>query len=275
MPTDGLSLVGFMDRQQAIQHLTTACVPENSEPENLTAEWTAAKAALGEPVPRAGKPEILPLPGSIDDHVQQLLTRPPFQSGGELRAVDFRLIEIAPLLAFQTTIDLARSQHYVDRFSAPPTMIELAQCCLPLDRQNEAIQTFSTPGSMLIQSRSMDVRATVFGIFRGDLLGITFGVKLPYLYVMRHEGRCYLVNGFHRAYALSRAGVTHAPCVFRDVTDPAAIGLRPGNFEAPLLESSNPPTLAHFIEGRAHRVRLRALSRLIQVSWAEYAIPIE
>jgi hypothetical protein len=39
-----------------------------------------------------------------------------------------------------------------------------------------------------------------------------------------------------------------------------------------LLESNNPPTVSHFTLGRAHAVTLRATTRILHLSWAEYGM---
>ena len=72
-------------------------------------------------------------------------------------------------------------------------------------------------------------------------------------------------------------GATHMPCVFRDLQFVDDIGFRNDGrtFTPSLLESEDPPTLAHFARGRAHAVSLRSLSRVLHVSWAEYAVPEE
>jgi hypothetical protein len=60
--------------------------------------------------------------------------------------------------------------------------------------------------------------------------------------------------------------------VLREVTDAPTAGIRNdgSTFSLALLESANPPTVAHFAHGRALPVALRAVSRLIQFTWAEY-----
>ena len=50
MPSPGLSLVGFIPTQQdALDHLTSACVPATGfNQQALLADWAAAKARLGQ-----------------------------------------------------------------------------------------------------------------------------------------------------------------------------------------------------------------------------------
>jgi hypothetical protein len=108
-------------------------------------------------------------------------------------------------------------------------------------------------------------------------MGIKFGMSVPFAHVVRYKGRCYLHNGFQRAYGARQAGATHIPCLFSDVGDWEAVGLKHDNstFQPDVMEAPNPPTVAHFTQGRAYPVALRIFSRFIHVSWSEFALPEE
>ena len=104
------------------------------------------------------------------------------------------------------------------------------------------------------------------------LVGIELSLPVPLLHVVRYQQRCYLHNGFHRAYGARLAGFTHAPCVFRDIRYPEDIGIGPDTFSLQQLQSADPPTVGHFTQGRAYDVRLMSLTRFLQVSWSEYTV---
>lgn len=276
MPTPGLSLVGFMDLPEAITHLSVACIPENADPSALAAEWATARGNIGAPTANAGNPAMLPIPSSHEAYVQQVQLHPAFQNPGGLHNASFQMVEIDPLLAYQFTVDVSRSEHHCKAFSNPPTMDELFNCCLPLAPPNEQIRADRAANSMILRARSLNVRTMQQGMFNGEFIGIQVGVALPYVHVVRHNSRCYLHNGFHRTYGARMAGATHIPCIVRDVSTHAEVGLVDvGTFPAALMESANPPTVAHFTQNRAHKVSLRAHSRILHVSWAEYVVPEE
>lgn len=275
MPSPGLSLVGFFaDKQQAINHLTNACVPAvGSTPGSLVAEWMVATMSLGAPIPGAGNPDIQPIPASHAAYVQQLLAQPVFQS--EFKGCAVKLVEIDPVLAYQATVDSNRSAHHCGGMTKPPTLDELLQCCLPLTQQSEQIQVFPGVNSLILKARSLNIRHFA-GFWNQNVMGVQFGVSLPYVHVVRYGGKCYLFNGYHRAVGARLAGATHMPCILRDVPDRAAVGMQPPDFFAQdLLDSANPPTVGHFTQGRAIRVSLRQHSRILHVSWAEHALPDE
>jgi hypothetical protein len=280
MATPGLSLVGFLDQQAAINNFRNAYVPLNPSDAALTSEWTTARNQLGAPLPNAGHPTITPIPPAQQGHVQALQRAPWAQAAlqGPLLGVQFQLVEIEPLLAFQIAIDTDRCAHHCNALPQPPGLDQLMDLCLPLTPQNESFQAFPCgQNAMLVKARSLNVRTLGAGLFNAQFMGIQFGPSLPFVHVVRHNGRCYLHNGFHRAYGARMAGATHVPCLFRDVPDHASVGIREdgSTFGTTLLESANPPTLGHFAQGRAYAVQIRSVSRVLHVSWSDYAIPDE
>jgi hypothetical protein len=74
MPSPGLSLVGFLDQPEAMNHFLAACVPQDSAPAALIAEWNIAKQKLGAPIPNAGYPNVQPLPEAQQAHPRQVLS---------------------------------------------------------------------------------------------------------------------------------------------------------------------------------------------------------
>ncbi len=189
----------------------------------------------------------------------------------------FSNVEIDALLAYQFHIDTDRSAHHCGGLSRPPTIQELLPICLPTAPAAEPLETYGLQQSMILKTRSLNVRTFAVGMFNAAFMGIQFGVAFPFAHVVRFNGRCYLYNGFHRALGIREAGGTHMPCIVRDVPTAEEAGILQNGqtFDLALLESSDPPTLAHFTTGRACAVQLRKLARLLHVSWADYVIPDE
>jgi hypothetical protein len=285
MPTQGLSLVGFMDQVHAIAHLKHACVPANPADAALIAEWNTAKGMLGAPVANAGHPDIQPLPAA---ETAQVMATPWathfFAAGGPWAGASLKLVEVKPLLAYQFTVDLDRSQHHCAALGTPPTLAELMARCLPLTWPPERIQSSQLVDvghqSIIVRSRSLNYRVLNQGVFTQPgaheaSVGVVIGTAMPIAHVVRLNGRCYLHNGFHRAVGAGLKKATHIPCLVRDVTTPQEANIGNNTFPLTLLESGDPPTLAHFIEGRAYPVALRAHSRIVQISWSDHVVPEE
>lgn len=273
MATAGLSLVGFMPKDQAVAHLRTSCIAPDPTDAALEAKWLEAKARIGDPIPAAGYPEIITLPSEADQHMADVKAGWP-QMFFQPLAPEFKYIEIAPLLAYQFMIDGPRSGHHCATFSTPPTLDEMLETCIPKHPTEEPLQSNQLPQSIVIKARSLNVSLQAQGMISPGVFGISIGLSLPWVHVVRYNDRCYLHNGYHRTYGASIQGATHIPCIFRDVTDPPSAGVRSdgSTFPIDVLESSNPPTLAHFSKGRAESVTVRATTRILHVSWAEYGM---
>lgn len=275
MPTPGLALVGFMDQQQAIRYLRDYTVQHDASDAALTKIWKAAVANLGGPVTNAGNPQIKAMPPS---ELAVILSKPYLASAlARYPGAQFALVEIAPLLAYQFSIFVDRSTHHCDGLTPKSSLSEIINKCLPGAPVHDPVQQHLLDQSALLKSRSLNIRMGARGIFTNpngpQAMGFEIQLALPLMHVVRLNGRCYLHNGFHRAYGLGAAGITHAPCLFRDVPDANAAAITPPNtFGLPLLESTNPPTLQHYIRGSASQVQLRNLSRVLHISWSEYVV---
>jgi hypothetical protein len=279
MPTPGLSLVGFMDETQGIKHLRTDCIPPDPTDPAIRGEWQAAQARLGAPIAGAGLPLIDSIPPSHAAYILQV-TQLPWVApalAADLAGATFQMVEIDPLLAFQFTVDTDRGAHHCNGIGNPPTLDQMLEICLPLAIKPEPLQTQKQAQSFMVRCRSANFRMVRCGELNdqtGNIVGagVLLGNALPFVHVVRYNGRCYLHNGYHRAVGLRAAGADRLPCMFRDVPTAEAAGIRTDGltFSEAVLTGANPPTVAHFTGGRAHEVKLRAHARVIHVSWAEY-----
>lgn len=277
MPTPGLSLLGFLDQQEAINLLRSSCVVADYSDAALAIEWQAAQAKLGATAANPGNPDVHPIPTAGQVHMSQLMQQPWILGAlqGTLVGSTFQMIELAPLIAYQFNVDLARSDHHNGGVAAPaPPLNTVFEMCLPLNPIVENVRSNPLPNAVLITSKGLNFQPLSQGVMQtpaGHFVGLQVGLSLPLVHVVRHNGRCYLHNGYHRAVGLLKRGVTHAPCIFRDVPDHASIGIRPHQtFQPGLLESANPPTIGHLADGRAYDVKLKVFTRTLHVSWADH-----
>jgi hypothetical protein len=274
MPSPGLSLFGFMSKDRAHHYLREACVPADLGDAALDAELSAATAKLGPPNLKAGQPDIQPIPQANQAYIQQMAAGWPQIFA---QSPNFAMVEIAPLLALQFSVDLDRCAHHCATLSNPPTPDELFALCLPLLPLEEQLKIQQQPQSILLKAQSLNIRIQGQGMISPGHFGIIIGVSLPFVHAVEYGGRWYLHNGFHRVYGAAMAGATHVPAMIRHVTTPAEVGIQPNGetFDEALLASGNPPTLAHLEPARAYPVLLRRTMRIINVSWSEYGMPDE
>lgn len=235
MPTPGLSLVGFLDQRSAIELFRLCCVVSDNSDAALTAEWQAARTKLGPPLPGAGYPEVLPVPAGAQGHIDELMGQPWVQDYPQAVIANskIQMVELAPLLALQPCVDLALSDSHNGGQQAP-SLDQLFHICLPLNEASANVRISRLPSSIAVSSRGFNLQTVDMGWVsvrdriragstRRDFLGLEIGVLPAFMMVARHNGRCFLQNGFHRAVGLCRRGVTHAPCVVNEVLDYADI----------------------------------------------------
>ena len=273
MAAPGLALVAFMGRDLAIRYLSNECVPADPDPVILEAEWQAAIAKLSPAQPNAGVPAISEIPAEKAGYIAKLQASPDWQEWFAANpAIEFKMVEVAPLLAYQFSIlDGAASSHGA-QLGLAPSMDDLLATCLPLQHVPLSMDVALQASSALIRSRNLNVVPT-FSMPHPGVFVLQVGSSLPFAHVVRYNGRCYLHNGYHRAFAALQSGATVIPCVFRDVAAEAELGLNPGTFDIALLESANPPTLHHFASGQAHDVELVIKTRTIHLSLTDWIAP--
>jgi len=214
---------------------------------------------------------LTPIP-QTDPHIQQLLQEPwanPYLTAQLAQGASFQMVEINKLLAYQFSVDVTRSNSHCP-WQRTPTQQELLDVCLPLTLSKDPVHISNQGSAFILKSRSLNFSISAQGTIQ-NMIGIQCSWSLPFVHVTRFNGRCYLHNGYHRAVGVRLAGAGQMPCFFRDVGDPASAGIQaPGTFDLPLLQSANPPTIEHYIAGRALDVELRASMRLIEISWSQH-----
>jgi ParB-like nuclease domain len=277
MPAPGLSLVGFMDQASAANHLRSACIPADASDPAILAAWGAAQAKLGPAMPNAGNPDIQALPAYHANYIGQLQNQPwvatYLQSHPQ---ATFQSVEIDPLLVYQFSILLDKAQEKTALLGNPPTIEQLLNLGLPQTTPNIDAHISESSQTFILRARDLNVRRVHAGYFPlENKIGIAFGVALPLEHVVRFNGRYYLHNGIHRAYAARKAGATHIPCIVRDVDTPKEAGIEADGttFSINLLQSANPPTMGHFTQDRAYEVNVQKVVRYLHCTWSEHIMP--
>lgn len=276
MPVDAVSLYGFMAESEAVQYLEDACILEpGADPRAL---WAEAQAGLGEPTPNAGRPTIRAIPPELNRKLEAVAAEPWFQQFVADSPWRFALVEIAPLIAFQFQINVGHSDDQCASLGEPPGTSDMLNLCLPRQRTLPEFRLQLQPGAFVVSSADLNVSVTDAlnamippgSPLAGDTLaGPVIGTRVPTVQVARVNGRYYLRNGYHRVYCIGRKGGEYVPCVVLDFDSlEHAIG-HGTNFRRELFESADPPTMAHYLEGRSAEVRMPRLQKVITVSWTE------
>jgi hypothetical protein len=92
------------------------------------------------------------------------------------------------------------------------------------------------------------------------VVGLVIGYGSNFLTAVRwgEEGRAVLHNGYHRAYAMRAAGITHAPCIVQTLTRPDDLGLigakKVADDQDFYFASARPPLLKDFFDPKIRKV---------------------
>jgi hypothetical protein len=259
-----------------MRHLELDCVLDDASPHGRDLAWQKAASTLGERLPRPGQPEILALPesarGYISQQVEPLALKLGFYNAPDFSPPHYCLVELAPLLAHQLFIQMPRVPPACACLPHPPDIRQMLPICLPHQAAPEPFDILLQHGALLVTSRSVNIH---FNPPRaGDpTAAMSVGQAPPFVTVVERGGAFHLWDGYHRAYGLAKAGATHMPCMLRhvvrtDLFDAVAHLV----FPADLMSGDNPPTIGHFIGDRAFSVKLKTMSRVMQVSWTEWMI---
>jgi hypothetical protein len=275
MPVPALALVGCMPCDFALRYLSTECVPTDPDPAALVAEWHSACGLIQGPPPNVGTPEILEIPDSHQGYVTQLRESAQWkQVFEEDPNLQVKMVEAAPILAYQFQVLDGPAGQHGGGLSSPPAIDELLSACLPMMPVAENFRWTSTPNSVLVETRALNLRPALVPVpTEPGTFTFRVGVALPFVHVVRFEGRCFLFNGYHRTYAALARGATHVPCVFRDVATLPEIGIGPGTFPPEAFQSENPPCMHKFATGQAHQVQLVVKTRTVQLVMTDWVTP--
>ena len=269
MPIPGVSLVGLLPDPIALEYLEKGCCfPAATD---LAAHLTEARRRLDGRAPeRPGNPQLAPFPSA--DHEAAVRGTSRFRQAFASIALDFRMVEIAPLLACQVHVTL----------DAHDATLDILNLCLPTVLPSVPVD-WRAQGGEDVGSVQIAVEDLNFRILRGgaaasppgeDLLlaGVGLGIGAPFVQVLRWRDRCYLVNGFHRAVMLLRQGVSEMPCLYREIDepDPATIIGQPGQH---LVACIPPATCGDYLNG--YDVPIRKTRRHVNVNWSQWVAPIE
>lgn len=251
--------------------------------------WLAARARARVPMPRPGQPEVLDFPAGYESYLREVEASPAFEETVNGMAFSFKLVEIDPLIAFQIRIELDRSANLCSGVSAEPLLGDMIKPCLPTVVEDVPTSLGVGGNSLTVESRSLNLKFRPFwpsgaptmaeitlpNARRVRTVGMHFFPSSPLVQVVRYEGRCFLKNGYHRAYGFAKAGASHVPCVFLEgETSFSAMGIVPhATFQPEVLLCENPPTMGHFVQDRAYEVNLRSYRQVLRINWSHQILP--
>jgi hypothetical protein len=231
---ENLYLLGRPTLRQFLRYVR-GHVPSPPDKGTLTDEWHAAheivRALDKEEAGVADHPPLGKLGPEYEPLLIELLKDPLVRHGFNTVPTDVAMVELDRLVVYQKHVDLAYARHLESKLGPAPTREEIFRTCLPYDHPQPPVKWWRAHDDVFVfMSPSNDLR--FLGTMRlepghitnhappGDLVGvvgIAVGFSNNFLSGVYAEGRLILNNGTHRAYALRKLGVTHAPCIVQHV----------------------------------------------------------
>lgn len=228
---------------------------------------------------RALDPELQPLAAAVE-------ADPRFGHTFPTLPVTFGMVELDRLVVYQPRVTGTFVERVARRLGPAPDPRAIFHACHPLEAEPPPLEIETTDDDrFLFTSQSHDLRFHEARLFRpaelpgyrsfgaiGGIVGLVVGFGGNFLNVIRSDDRLLLNNGYHRAVALRRLGVTHAPCVIQTVTrrdELALVGPQQAiDDPAFYFRAARPPLLKDFFDPRiAKRLPARPRRKVVEITY--------
>lgn len=254
-PTPGFAqrkaraLVGWLPSQEGALWLAGRQMGTAS-PEHI-AVCERARAVVAARPPGVDQTRLFdPLPAEIESHIEALRADP--KSAEMLNASGTpRMVDLTKVCAAQPQIHTEDARRRVEGLDQR-ALLAIAQVTLPLPSQELLPVAFDpTKNAWILSSPNPNLR--VVGNFSGPvapgLTGYGFAVALQksYLQVAGLGGRYFLRDGYHRAYGLLAAGISHVPALVKDFATFEEVGLPAGLLPQSTYLGERPPLLPDYL----------------------------
>ena len=230
--------------------------------------------------------DCLPLPRRLAPLARKVLRDRYFVESFDTLPVEIRMVELARLVVSQSNIGCGFADKLQRQLPDPSDMEALFHFCLPLERPQPPVRVRkSGKDRYVFTSPSTDFRLHPPTILQptqveglksfgpvASILAFAVGFGSNFLSVVRSDERLLLQNGYHRAFALLSAGVTHAPAVVQTVTrkDELRLAASDDVVEDPAFyfRAARPPLLRDFLDPRlGKRLLARAMQTTIEIEF--------
>jgi hypothetical protein len=259
IPTDRRNhraLLGFFNEQEVRQFLQGK-VQSAEQFDEIMGRWGVARSRICALPPFLNEPEIRPiLEPEVLLEIEKVMQLPECKQAFPEGTWSVSLVELSGIIAFQPGLDTEYASGGGEDPLSPGDLLSAVKISFPfgktstlavsMDQAQKAITVSGVNPSLQVVGLTWGQQAAI-GPF-----AITFFVSAGpnVMQVSRYRGRCFLSNGYHRAYRLMKAGFTHIPCLLRNASDFAQTGaFGAGFFPESILMSPRPPLFIDFEDG--------------------------
>lgn len=258
----------------------------------LTQEWRRGNQRIRElesiEAGWADNPELAPLPSHLTPMAESALQDPIARRCYSLVPSRWCMVELDKLVVYQLSVNLSLVKAMKAEMPRHLTDEDLMRLALGSGRETQGVQVtqlsenvFSFSGSF--SGGTMDLRMLEIAPLNSDaiqgyvaaghaaaVLGVFIGVGANIVQAIRFRNRLILGNGTHRVFALRELGITHFPCLVRDVTSEEELPLvGPSKLKEQAhlyLRSARPPLFKDYFDPRLRKIlQAPRLNRIVQV----------
>jgi len=271
-------LLGWMPAAQGELFLVSNTIGVQPTPEQRERARQAREAVAARPLEIDQADLVSALPSELADHVARLRQSPAgagmFEQGWDVAMVDLeRVCAFQPKVFIDTVVERVEgiksdNLEAIAEITLPTTPVEPPQ--MQFDPSKPAFMVVSpNPNLTVIGNLTTDIQ----DIPGAQGLGFIVRVMPTSVQVVRFQGRYYLRDGYHRAYALLDRGITRAPVFIRDMDAIEELVPRPqGMLPQNAYCGARPPLLHDYHNDLvAETVRLPAEQKLIVIQALELA----
>jgi hypothetical protein len=263
------ALIGWLPPAEGALWLAGRQAGQQADPA-LLARCEQARAAVDARPPGVDQSGLLAdPPAALAEHIvalqQDPMSAPLFAEGFEAR-----LVNLSQVCAAQPQIHVEDAIQRVAGLSADDIR-GIAAVTLPLPTPVTLSSSFdSTKMTWIVSSPNPNLRiAAQFSAPVGPgLIGYGFAITVSksYLQVAGLNGRYFLRDGYHRAYGLLAAGITHVPALVKEFGSIEEVGLPAGLLPQAAYLGSRPPRLEDYLDDNVSAsTRLPITQKLVVV----------
>jgi len=229
--------------------------------------------------------EVGDIPKEYRSKFEELRDSAAFKSAFNQSAVEFKMVEIDKLIASQDMINLSYVDDLIKSFPKRLDFDAVFDICLSMEKNSSHTSELFTQkhaiyssintdlrflGSVPIDPETLESTHIRTGGLPTKAIVLLFGFGSTPINLLNYDKRMFLNNGFHRVYALRKAGVTHIPAVVQKIINPTIE--MPKTYNNLMLEqiltADRLPLIGDFFDDElVIDLKIKSKRKAVKVSW--------
>ncbi|GAC1600363.1 MAG: hypothetical protein NVS3B29_00720 [Candidatus Saccharimonadales bacterium] len=276
-------LFGWLTPQEAVPMLLSGA---DDDPMKAEARHAEMVAEVSKREKYTSAPTLVKEAGRWD--LKALAGRPDIVAAFQGSSWRLAAIDLSKVLAFQKTVRLPGLDERITEAAKSPQA--LRELCLPSEHPETPITWAPDTDGKGYTLSSFNPNFRVFEVIPGtatvptapgqpqvnrNAIFVTYGAPPSYLQVAVYKDRYFLRDGYHRAVALMRAGITEVPCVLITAGSLKQVFTAAGNFVTEdVMMGDKPPFIRDFVNDKVSAEGdLIEFRRIIRIRGDEFIVP--